>query len=73
MIPPVAWLLMLPTAAMRAFGAVAPHDSGREYAFRIGFGGYVKPLIGGSLYAVVLAPAALRAVDGGGKRVRGDP
>ncbi|WP_461066070.1 glycosyltransferase [Streptomyces pseudoechinosporeus] len=57
-----AWLPMLPMVAMVVFEAVALHDFGREYGFRIGFWRYVKLLAGGPVYAVILAAAALRAV-----------
>ncbi|WP_274561645.1 hypothetical protein [Streptomyces spiramyceticus] len=58
----IAWLPMVPMAAMTVFEAVALHDFGREYGFRIGPWQYVKLTVGGPLYAVVLAAAALRAV-----------
>ncbi|MFJ9720587.1 glycosyltransferase [Streptomyces sp. NPDC101213] len=57
-----AWLPMLPMAAMIVFEAVALHDFGREYGFRIGFGRYAGLVLLGPVYAVVLAGAALRAV-----------
>jgi cellulose synthase/poly-beta-1,6-N-acetylglucosamine synthase-like glycosyltransferase len=57
-----AWLPMLPMVAMIVFEAVALHDFGREYGFRIGFGHYAKLILGGPVYAVILAAAALRAV-----------
>ncbi|GAA2446633.1 hypothetical protein GCM10010421_42810 [Streptomyces glaucus] len=57
-----AWLPMLPMAAMVVFEAVALHDFGREYGFRIGLRHYVQLIAGGPVYAVVLAAAALRAV-----------
>ncbi|MFF9057621.1 glycosyltransferase [Streptomyces sp. NPDC014882] len=57
-----AWLPMLPMAAMIVFEAVALHDFGREYGFRIGFGRYAGLVLLGPVYAVILAGAALRAV-----------
>ncbi|WP_093799335.1 glycosyltransferase [Streptomyces sp. Wb2n-11] len=58
----IAWLPMVPMAAMAVFEAVALHDFGREYGFRIGPWQYVKLTVGGPVYAVVLAAAAVRAV-----------
>ncbi|MDX3573550.1 glycosyltransferase family 2 protein [Streptomyces sp. ID05-47C] len=57
-----AWLPMLPMVAMIVFEAVALHDFGREYGFRITFGQYAGLILLGPVYAVILAGAALRAV-----------
>jgi hypothetical protein len=53
-----------------AFEAVGLHDFGRAYGLRIRLRDYVKLIVGGPAYQVVLATAALRAVwrEGKGRR-----
>jgi cellulose synthase/poly-beta-1,6-N-acetylglucosamine synthase-like glycosyltransferase len=63
----VVWALVsfspvIPMAATSAFEVVGLHDFGKQYELRIRFTHYVKLIIGGPFYQLILAGAALRAV-----------
>jgi hypothetical protein len=61
----VAFLTFLPlvTAAVTfVFEVVGLHDFGRQYGLRVRFVHYVKLVVGGPFYQVLLAGAAIRAV-----------
>ena len=58
----ISFLPALPTLAVFAFEVVALHDFGQQYQLRIGWIHYLKLIVGGPLYQVVLLAAALRAV-----------
>jgi cellulose synthase/poly-beta-1,6-N-acetylglucosamine synthase-like glycosyltransferase len=58
----VSFLPVLPTLGTFAFEAVGLHDFGRLYGLRIRVRDYVKLVLLGPVYQVVLAGAALRAV-----------
>jgi cellulose synthase/poly-beta-1,6-N-acetylglucosamine synthase-like glycosyltransferase len=53
---------MLPTLAILAFEIAGLHDFGLQYRLRIRPMHYVKLVIGGPFYQIVLAAAAMRAV-----------
>ncbi|MDX2593990.1 MULTISPECIES: glycosyltransferase [Streptomyces] len=61
----IAFLTFLPlvTAAVTfVFEVVGLHDFGRQYGLRVRFVHYVKLIVGGPFYQVLLAGAAIRAV-----------
>ena len=66
-----SFLPVVPTLATFAFEAVALHDFGLQYGLRVRPWHYVKLIVGGPFYQVVLAAAALRAVWREGRGQRG--
>jgi cellulose synthase/poly-beta-1,6-N-acetylglucosamine synthase-like glycosyltransferase len=58
----VSFSPVIPMAATSAFEVVGLHDFGKQYELRIRFTHYVKLIIGGPFYQLILAGAALRAV-----------
>ncbi len=58
----ISFLPALPTLAVLAFEVAALHDFGQQYQLRIGPIHYLKLIVGGPFYQVVLLAAALRAV-----------
>ena len=58
----ISFLPVLPTLGTFAFEAVALHEFGRLYKLRVRVIDYVKLIVGGPFYQVLLAAAALRAV-----------
>jgi glycosyltransferase XagB len=58
----ISFLPALPTLGTFAFEAVALHEFGRQYELRIRVRDYVKLILGGPVYQILLAVAALRAV-----------
>jgi cellulose synthase/poly-beta-1,6-N-acetylglucosamine synthase-like glycosyltransferase len=58
----VSFLPVLPTLGTFAFETVALHEFGRLYKLRVRVLDYVKLIVGGPFYQVLLAVAALRAV-----------
>ncbi|MCE7079012.1 glycosyltransferase [Streptomyces sp. ST2-7A] len=61
----VAMISFLPLLTMTVtfvFEVVGLHDFGRQYGFRIRLAHYLKLIIGGPFYQVLLAGAAIRAV-----------
>ncbi|MGC0313799.1 cellulose synthase/poly-beta-1,6-N-acetylglucosamine synthase-like glycosyltransferase [Kitasatospora acidiphila] len=53
---------LIPMVAMFAFEAVGLHDFGKQYQLTIKPSHYVKLIIGGPFYQLILAGAAIRAV-----------
>lgn len=58
----LSFLPVLPTLGTFAFETVALHEFGRLYGLRVRVRDYVRLIVGGPFYQVVLAFAALRAV-----------
>jgi cellulose synthase/poly-beta-1,6-N-acetylglucosamine synthase-like glycosyltransferase len=58
----ISFLPVLPTLGTFAFETVALHEFGRLYRLRVRALDYVKLIVGGPFYQVLLALAALRAV-----------
>jgi cellulose synthase/poly-beta-1,6-N-acetylglucosamine synthase-like glycosyltransferase len=57
-----SFLPLFPTLAILAFEVVGLHDFGRQYAFPIKLGHYLKLIVGSPFYQLMLAAAAIRAV-----------
>ena len=53
---------LLPTLAILAFEVAGLHDFGLQYRLKVGLLHYLKLIVGGPFYQVVLAAAAVRAV-----------
>ncbi|MFJ8012918.1 glycosyltransferase [Streptomyces sp. NPDC096339] len=58
----VTFLPMLAAMVTFVFEVVGLHDFGRQYGLRVRFVHYVKLVVGGPFYQVMLAGAAIRAV-----------
>ena len=58
----ISFLPVLPTLGTFAFEAVALHEFGRLYRVRVRLRDYLRLILGGPFYQVLLALAALRAV-----------
>jgi cellulose synthase/poly-beta-1,6-N-acetylglucosamine synthase-like glycosyltransferase len=58
----ISFLPVLPTLGTFAFETVALHEFGRLYGLRVRVRDYVRLIVGGPFYQVLLALAALRAV-----------
>lgn len=58
----ISFLPILPTLGTFAFETVALHEFGRLYKVRVRLLDYVKLIVGGPFYQILLAFAALRAV-----------
>ncbi|WP_443334509.1 glycosyltransferase [Streptomyces sp. ZAF1911] len=58
----VTFLPMITAIATFVFEVVGLHDFGRQYGMRVRFVHYVKLVVGGPFYQVMLAGAAIRAV-----------
>ncbi|MFG3495176.1 glycosyltransferase [Streptomyces sp. NPDC047928] len=58
----VTFLPMLTALVTFVFEVVGLHDFGTQYGLRVRFGHYVKLIVGGPFYQLLLAGAAVRAV-----------
>lgn len=58
----ITFLPMITAMVTFVFEIVGLHDFGRQYGLRIRFVHYVKLVVGGPFYQVMLAGAAIRAV-----------
>lgn len=58
----ITFLPMITAMVTFVFEIVGLHDFGRQYGLRVRFGHYVKLVVGGPFYQVMLAGAAIRAV-----------